>query len=134
MTSSGASIATISSSGAVVGGTSLTFTVTQAGYLPTIYLQGQSVGTVTLTASAAGYTTGTSTGTVYPSGFTFYGDESFSTTTFSNSSTLTVYASILNPTSLTVYSYGYALNPNVGPISLPISDSARRWERFQRGA
>jgi hypothetical protein len=124
VTSSGGSIAAISKSGTVVGGTSLTFTVTQAGYLPTIYVQGQSVGSVTLTASAPGYTTATSTGTVYPSGFSFYGDESFTTTTFSSANTLTVYASILNPGSLSVYSYGYALNPNVGPIKLPISDSA----------
>ena len=45
VTSSGPDIATISTDGTVVGGSTLTFTnVTSAGYLPAIYVQGRHWG------------------------------------------------------------------------------------------
>ena len=75
VTSDGPAIATVSKSGTVVGGTTLTFTnVTSGGQLPSFYVQGQSIGSTTLTVSAPGFTNGTATITVYPSGFSFDGN------------------------------------------------------------
>ena len=69
VTSSGPAIATISKSGTVVGGTTLTFTNVTSSNVGYVYIEGQSVGTSNLTVSAPGYTTGTGTITVQPSGF-----------------------------------------------------------------
>jgi len=124
VTSNGPAIALISSSGTVVGGTTLTFTASAAGSLPTFYVQGQSVGTTTLTVSAPGYTSANATINIYPSGFTFAGANSggLSTTTFSAPTALTIYATILNPQTLTYSSVG-TLSPGVATISVPITSS-----------
>jgi hypothetical protein len=125
VTSNGPAIATISTSGTVVGGTTLTFTnVTGAGQLPAIYVQGQNVGSTTLTVSAPGYTNGTAKVDVNPSGFTFAGlyNGGLSTTTSASPIALTVYPSILNPGTLT-YITGALLNPGLGPVSVGITSS-----------
>ena len=120
VTSGGAAI--ISKSDTVTGGTTLTFTGVTC-CTGTIYVQGQSVGSTTLNASAPGYTSGSATITVNPSGFVFYGNQSFTTTTFSTATGLTVFPSILNPTSLTVYEFGVELNPGLATINVPIANS-----------
>ena len=125
VTSNGPSIATISSSGTVVGGTTLTFSnVTASGYLPTIYLQGQTVGTTTVTASAPGYTNGIGNITVYPSGFTFAGSYSggLSTTAGASAISIPVYPSILNPGALSYYDTAL-LNPGLGSVQVVLTDS-----------
>jgi hypothetical protein len=123
VTSNGPAIATISTSGTVVGGTTLTFTnVSSGGFLPTFYIQGQTVGTTTLTVSAPGYTSGTTTVNVNPSGFTFANIGGISTTTFSAPTNLNVYPSILNPSSLTFITTA-TLNPGLAPISVPVTSS-----------
>jgi hypothetical protein len=121
VTCNNGSIAAISSSGTVVGGTTLTFTnVTAAGYLPTFYVQGETTGTTTLTVTAPGYNNVTGTINVYPSGFTFAGNSGFSTTTFSAPTPVTVYATVLNPQTLTYYTTGQ-ISPGVAPISVPVT-------------
>jgi hypothetical protein len=125
VTSNGPAIATISKSGTVVGGTSLTFTnVTSAGQLPAIYVQGQSIGSTTLTVSAPGYTNGTATVAVNPSGFTFGGSYAggLSTTTAASPTVLLVYPSILTPGSLT-YITSALVNPGIGNISVGVTSS-----------
>ena len=69
MTSNGPTIATISKSGTVVGGTSLTFTNVTSTNVGTVYVQGQTVGTTTVTVAAPGYNNGNGNITVMPSGF-----------------------------------------------------------------
>jgi hypothetical protein len=125
VTSSNPAVATISTSGTTVGTASLTLAnQTGSGNIQQIFIQGQSVGTTTLTVSGNGYTSGTITVTVYPSGFNFGGNYygGLSTTTFSSASTVYVYPVILNPTSLTEYSTG-TLNPGIGPFSVPVTSS-----------
>jgi hypothetical protein len=114
--------ATISNSATVAGVTTLTFMNVSSSNVGTIYVQGQSVGSSTLTVAAPGYTSGTSTLTVDPSGFFIY-PSNISTTTFSGTSTVTVYNAILNPGTLTVNNYGYIFNPGVAPVTVPVTDS-----------
>ena len=86
VTSSNAQIAKLSSSATAVGAATVTFTNVTSTSVGTIYVQGQSVGSVTITESAPGYTSGTSTVTVDQSGFTYYYSRPpFTTTTFSAS-------------------------------------------------
>ena len=123
ITSNGPSIATISKDGTVVGGTTLTFTNVTSSFVGTVYVQGKSINATTLTISAPGYAPTTANITVYPSGFVINSYElSFSTTTFSSPTALTVYPSILNPTTLT-YNTTSTLAPGVGPVSVPVTSS-----------
>lgn len=113
VTANGATIATVSKDGTVVGGTSITFTnVTTSGYLPAFYIQGQATGSTTITASAPGYTNAISDITVNPSGFAFSGDQSFTTSVTSGQRSLTVYSFSLVPGTLTLQG-NYALNPGL---------------------
>jgi hypothetical protein len=123
VTVSAPGVATLSNSLTATGVTTLTFTNVSSTYVGTIYVQGQSVGSATITESAPGYTTGTSTATVDPSGFVYYGTPNISTTTFSSASTITVYAAVLNPSSLTVQNFQLPLNPGVGPVTVPVVNS-----------
>ena len=124
VTTSAPGVYTIAKDNVTVGTTTLTFTNVTTSYVGTIYVQGQSAGTATLTESAPGYTTGTSTITVRPSGFSFYGSSAtFTTTTFSAPNSVTVYPVILDPTSLAPINYGYPLNPGVGPVTLTLTNS-----------
>ncbi len=124
VTSSNAAVATLSTSETVAGTATVTFTTTN-GSGQTIWLQGQSAGTATITVSAPGYTSSTGTITVYPSGFVFYyGAPTFTTTTFSSANSIPVYTAALNATSLTIQSIGLPLNPGVGPVTVAVTDSA----------
>lgn len=116
--------ATISKSNTVVGTTSLTFTNVTSGSIGTIYVQGQSAGTATITVSAPGYTSGTSTVTVDPSGFAYYGSPTINTTSFSGTTGLTVYPALLDSNMNPIGYFYYSLNPGVGPVTVPITDSA----------
>jgi hypothetical protein len=124
VTSSGPAIATISSTGTVVGGTTLTFPNVTSANVGTIYIQGKSAGTATLTVSAPGYTAGSNTMTVQPSGFVFYYTGSFSTTTLSAPTGLTVYTASLTPGTLTVSQVALPLNPGLAAINVPVTSSA----------
>ncbi len=123
VTANGATIATVSKDGTVVGGTAITFTnVTGAGYLPSFYVQGQAAGSTTITASAPGYTNAIANITVNPSGFAFYGDQSFTANTTDSARLLGVYTWTLNPGTLTLQSSGLGLNPGVS-VSVPVTSS-----------
>jgi len=123
LTSNGPAIAVISSSGTVVGGTTVTFTnVSTAGYLPAFYVQGQTTGTTTLTVTAPGFVTATATVDVYPSGFSYAGGGSFTTTSFSGPTVLNLYPTILNPQTLAYLGTGQ-ISPGVAPISVPVTSS-----------
>lgn len=123
VTSNGPSIATISKSGAVVGGTSLTFTNVTSTSVGTIYVQGQTVGTTTVTVAAPGYNNGNGNITVMPSGFLINPSQgTISTNTLAVPTTVTLEPAILNPGVLT-YAGSGALNPGIGPFDVPISSS-----------
>jgi hypothetical protein len=116
-------VVTLSKDNVTAGTTTLTFTNVTTSYVGTIYIQGQSVGTATLTESAPGYVTGTSTLTTLNSGFGFYpGNGSFTTTTFSSPSTLTVYTLLFDANN-NFAGYGYALSPGVAPVTVAVTDS-----------
>lgn len=123
VTSSNPGVVTLSKDSVTVGTASVTFTNVTTSYVGTIYIQGQGVGTATITESASGYVTGTNTLTVLHSGFGFYPTTgSFTTTTFSTPNTLTVYTLLLDSNN-DYAGNNYALNPGVGPLTVPIADS-----------
>lgn len=108
-----------------VGAASITLQLTGgSGSAPPFYVEGQNYSgttaiTATLTASATGYTTGTVTVSLYPTGLTYF-SSSLSTTTFTAPSALTVYAIVLNPGTLSYYTYGYNVGPQA-PAAIPVS-------------
>jgi hypothetical protein len=121
VTSNGPAIATISKSGTVVGGTSLTFTNVTSTNVGTIYVQGQTVGTTTVTVAAPGYNNSNGNITVMPSGFVIYpGQGAITTTTLSAPTTVTLEPVILNPGVLT-YAGSGQLNPGIGPFNVPVT-------------
>ena len=122
VTSNDPAIAIISTSNTVVGKTTLTFPNTTSSYIANIWVQGLKVGKTTLTISAPGYENGTETITVLPTGFVYYGDRSFSTTTYSGPYTSYFYPAPLNADG-TVYNFGWYINPGSGPISVPITSA-----------
>jgi hypothetical protein len=100
VTSSDGTVVTVSRDGTLAGGNSDTIPgVTSSGWVGTVFAQGRSGGSTTLTAHAAGYIDGAATVAVDPAGFvTFTGD--FSTTTSSPDSPIGVYAARLDPLTL----------------------------------
>jgi hypothetical protein len=124
VTSNDPALVTLSKSTTAVGTASLTFTNVSSAASLAFYVQGQSVGSTTITVSAPGYTNATATINVYPSGFTFGGQYSngLSTTATSSPTTLTVYPTILNPgvfTSNTTAQF----NPGLGGTSVQVTSS-----------
>jgi trimeric autotransporter adhesin len=123
VTTNGPGIATISKSATVAGGTSLTFTNVTSTNVGTIYVQGQTVGTTTVTVAAPGYNNGNGNVTVMPSGFVIYPSQgNITTTTLSTPTTVTLEPAILNPGVLTFYNSGQ-LNPGIGPFTVAVNTS-----------
>jgi hypothetical protein len=106
----------LSTSPNTLGSTSITLQLTAGSFnAPAFYVQGQNFSgtsaiTATLTASAAGYSDGVATVSLYPTGLTYF-SSTLSTTTTSSPTPVTVYLIILNPGTLTYYTYGYPLGP-----------------------
>ena len=116
--------AAISKTSTAVGTSTLTFTNVTSSYVGTIYVQGQSFGTATITVSAPGYTSGTNTVTVLHSGFAYYyGNQNFSTTSFSSPTNVTVYPFLLDSNNA-LYGSTVTLSPGVGPVTVPLTNSA----------
>jgi len=110
-----------------VGTASITVPLTAGSFsVPSFYIEGQNYSgttaiTATLTASAPGYSNGTATLSLYPTGLTYlFSGSTLNTTTFSSPTTLTIYLVILNPGTLTVYTYGYTLGPQA-PGAVPVT-------------
>jgi hypothetical protein len=128
--SNNSAVATITTNDKVAGGTTLSFPNVSGIPVGTIYVQGRSLGSTTLTIQAPGYTDGTASVTVDPSGYiinTPGGD--FSTTTLSANTTVQIISGRLHPTTLN-YQAGQPVrgglsvsvavtssNPAVGPIT-----------------
>ena len=110
--SNNASIATISTSAAVLGGNTLTYPNTNNTSALSFYVQGHSVGTTTLTFSAPGYSNATMNITVGPAGFVIYQPGNFSTTTFSSTTGIQIQPAYLSPGTLNVLGYA-AVNPGI---------------------
>src|SRR6202000_1180282 len=98
--------------------------VTSAGSQGSFYVQGQKLGTTTLTISAPGYTSVTANVTVNPSGFTFagIGNSTLSTTTFSSPSAINVYPTILDA-SLNYVTTNVYVSPGLGQVNVPVTSS-----------
>jgi hypothetical protein len=123
ITSNITSIATVSKSASTFGQPSVTFTGVTTSSVGTIYVQGQNLGTTTLTATASGYNPGTGTVTVNPSGFVINPSQGdISTTPTSSATTVTLEPAILNPGILT-YAGTAELNPSIGPFNLGITST-----------
>jgi hypothetical protein len=123
VTSNAPGIATISNSGTVVGGTSLTFTNVTSTFVGTIYVQGQTVGSTTITVAAPGYNNSNGSVSVMPSGFVIYPSQgNMVTTSFASPTTVTLQPAILNPGLLTYAGTG-ALNPGIGPFNVVFGSS-----------
>jgi hypothetical protein len=126
VTSDDPAVALISKSASSPGVPVLTFTnITGAGGLPTIYVQGQSIGSTTLTISAPGYSNDTAVVTVNPSGFSFAGSNNsgLNTTAGASPTTLQIYPTILNPGTLTYSTDNAAVSPGVAPLSVTVTSS-----------
>ncbi len=123
LTSSNLAVATVSTGSTTAGAASTTFpnTVNTSGL--TFYVQGQSVGASTITASCPrlpeqhDHRHG-----VDPSGF-IIATGNFSTTTFSPTTAVTLESVYLTPGTLAVAG-GAALNPGIGSISILVASSA----------
>lgn len=126
VTSNGPQIAVISKDGAVMGGTTLTFSNVTSTNVGTIYVQGQSLGGTTLTVSAPGYNNGNASITVDPSGFELFNEYDFSTTTTSGARPLTLYTVSLRPGTLTMIDYGQKLAPGMGNVSVSLVNGNSR--------
>ena len=81
-----------------------------------------NTGTATITASAPGYTLGTTIVTRVPSGFA-WSNGSFSTTTFSAPTTLTVLLAQLNPTTL-AYAGAQELRTGATSVTVTLTSTA----------
>jgi phage-related protein len=120
VTTNGPSIATVSNGSTVVGGPSYTFTNVTTTNVGTIWIQGQSLGSTTITVSAPGYTSGIGLATVDPSGFVLQTGD-FATTNTSPATTIPIYAAVLDPATLD-YVGSAQLNPGLS-VSVPFSSS-----------
>ena len=93
--------------------------------IPTFYVQGvNSTGSATITAKAVGYADGTAVVTLAPSGFILssgcIGCENFTTTTFTSPSNLSVFAGVLNPSTL-AFVTTQPLSPGAVPVSITVT-------------
>ncbi len=81
-----------------------------------------STGPVTLIASAPGYTDGTGTITLAPSGFVIHPSllGNFTTTTFSASTSIPVYAALLNATTL-AFAGTQPLRGGIAPVTVSVT-------------
>ena len=127
VTSSNPAVATITTDPLVTGGSTLTFANAPAT-LPstavgTIYIQGRSIGTTTLTVHADGYNDDTLTVTVHPSGFSYtLSTGNITTTTFSGNTSLTVQSMRLDPVTLNAAN-AQALRGGHAPVTLNVTSS-----------
>ena len=122
VTSSNPASATLSNSQTTAGTAALMFTNVTSTNAGTVYVQGQGLGSSTMTVSAPGYTSGTATLSVMPSGFVYDGTTNITTNTFAGPSGESVYTAVLTA-NLTLQTLGLALNPGVGPVTVPLTDS-----------
>jgi uncharacterized repeat protein (TIGR01451 family) len=120
VTSAQGNIATITSDGTVEGGTTVTFTNVTTTSVGTLYIQGRSLGTTTVTATAPGYENGVSDVTVDPSGF-ILNDSDFSIAASGGNRVLRIDAARLNPNS-----FNYVTTQEVRgglSVSVPVTSS-----------
>jgi hypothetical protein len=123
ITSANPAIATVSTSNTVVGTGSLVFNNVSTTSAFSYYIQGQAVGSTTITVSAPGFSSINIAVTVDPSGFVIYSPGNFSTTAGAASSTITIVPAVLNSGLLTIQSYA-ALNPGIGSVSVPVGSTS----------
>ena len=126
ITSSNPAVAVISTNAATLGSGTATVANYTSGSVP-YYVQGLSPGTSTLTIAVAGYNSKTSTITVTASGVVFSPTvgATFSTTSFSQPTTVGLYVAMLDASTGAVVNYcGTSCLPNPGAtFSVPVSSS-----------
>ncbi|HEX7795014.1 MAG TPA: hypothetical protein VF456_11715, partial [Vicinamibacterales bacterium] len=121
VTSNDSNIATITTNGTAVGGTTVTFTNVASMTVGTIFVQGRSLGSTTITVRAPGYNDGTGTVVVQPSGFYLVSTD-FTTTAFAANTAVSVGVGRLDPITLNVVQ-GQAVRGGLGPINVPVVSS-----------
>ncbi|MES2390764.1 MAG: chitobiase/beta-hexosaminidase C-terminal domain-containing protein, partial [Acidobacteriota bacterium] len=126
ITSSNPAVAVISTSAGTLGSGTATVPNYTSGSVA-YYVQGLSPGTSTLTIAAAGYTSKTSIITVNASGVVFSptAQATFSTTSFSQPTTVGLYVTMLNSSTGALAGYcGTTCFPNPGAtFSVPVTSS-----------
>jgi hypothetical protein len=128
VTSNSATIATVTTDPLVAGGSTVTFnnvpTILPGTAVGTIYVQGRSLGSTTITVRAPGYNDATINVTVHPSGFSFAlgTPPSVTTTTFSANSTFSVEPVRLDPTTLNMAA-GQTLRGGYPDVSVTVTSS-----------
>jgi hypothetical protein len=120
VTSNGPSIATVSKSFTLAGGTSEVFTGVATTNVGSIALQGRSLGSTTITIQAPGYNDGTVTANIRPSGFVF-NTSSFVTTATAANTSLNIGSAVLDPTTLN-WSFAQPVRGGL-TVNVPITSS-----------
>jgi hypothetical protein len=115
-------IAKISADDTAVGSGTITFNNVTSGGNFYYAVQGQAVGTTTVTVSGAGYSPVTNTITVDPSGV-YFGAPSTTTTTFSSPTSVQYSVSILDPNSLAPIGPYAKVSPGVRPLTVAVNSS-----------
>jgi hypothetical protein len=96
--------------------------------VPTVYIEGQNYsGTTAITATATattttGFSNGTGTMSLYPTGFGL-STNTLTTTSFSSPTPVTAELVILNPGSLTTYTWNVGLGPQASAVSIAVTSS-----------
>ena len=115
------SVAVISNGATTVGGNTITFPGVSSTSVGTIWVQGLSEGTATITATATGYNTDTTAVTVFPSGFDINSPSVINTQTFANNTSVQVCAWRLDATTL---ARANSQNVRAGlSVSVPVTSS-----------
>jgi hypothetical protein len=123
VTSNNPAVATITTNPLVEGGPTLTFPGISGTVAGTIYIQGRSLGTTTITVQAPGYNDATLNVTIHPSGFAFQsGTANFSVTAGALNRTIGVQTWRLDPTTLAVAA-NQALRGGYGSVNLAVTSS-----------
>jgi len=115
-------VATVSDAPNVEGTGSIVFSGVVNSSAKTFYVQGRSLGTTTLTVSAAGYNTRERTITVDPSGFVIGTPGNFTTTMFSNNTNIQIKPARLNPNTL-AWASDQPLRPGMNPVNVSVISS-----------
>jgi len=121
VTSNGPSIALVANGSTVAGGPSITIPNVSTTNVGTVWIQGQSADSTTITVSAPGYTNGIGLATVDPSGFVFQ-TGNFATTSTSPPTTIPIYAAMLDPSTLD-YVGSAQLNPGLS-VTVPLTSTS----------
>jgi uncharacterized repeat protein (TIGR01451 family) len=111
----------LSTSQMAAGNDSVTLSINQGSSFANVYLQAlDSAGTVTVSGAAPGFQNVSATVTLAPAGFIINSPGSFSTTTLSSNTSVSIALGQLNPATLAFTAF-QQLRAGIGPVSVPVT-------------